>query len=196
MARKKGDKKGGASAAPKQTLEGLSDDQRYSLTEQHRQKIEKALATKKAASAAYLNACKIAKAELGPTGMDDINDMIALATPEGEARMKENIERQMRVLRWNDVPMGTIDDLFPDTDRTPITERAFNAGKRQGLAGESNNNPHHHATEAHRFHNDGWAEGQKTLATKGFSKLSPDEATDVQKSASLGSSRPTFEVAH
>jgi hypothetical protein len=167
-------KDGGASSAPKQTLEGLSDDQRYSLTEQHRQKIEKALATKKAAAAAFLNACKIAKAELGATGMDDINDMIALATPEGEARMKANIERQMRVLRWNDVPMGTIEDLFPVDDRTPLVERAFSEGKRQGLAGEPQNNPHHHTTEAAREHDRGYGEGQKTLATKGFSKLETD----------------------
>lgn len=189
-------KKDGASSAPKATIESLSDDQQYSLTEQHRQKVEKALATKKAAAAAYLNACKIAKAELGADGMDRINDLIALSTPEGEKRMKEQIERQITVMRWMNVPIGTQGSIFGEEDRTPITERAFNEGKRQGLAGESCVNPHHHTTEAHRRFNDGWAAGQETKATKGFSKLDPDVAADVKKSASLGSSRPSFEVAH
>jgi len=196
MGRKPKKEKGGASTAPKQTLEGLSEDQRYSLTEQHRQKVEKALATKKAAAAAYLNACKVAKAELGATGMDDINDLIALSTPEGEARMKAQIERQMRVMQWMNVPIGTHGELFTDDDRTPLTERAFAEGKRQGLAGERQNNQHHVTTEAHRAHNEGYAAGQQTLATKGFSKLEPGEAADVKTAASLGSSRPTFEVAH
>lgn len=168
-------KKDGASAAPKQTMESLSEDQRYSLTEQHRQRVEKALATKKAAATAYLNACRLAKAELGADGMDDINDLIALATPEGEARMKAQIERQMRVMQWMNVPIGTHGELFADTDRTPITERAFNEGKRMGLAGESCNNPHHVTTAAHKSFNDGWAAGQETKATKGFSKLEDDD---------------------
>jgi hypothetical protein len=180
MAKSKKDK-GAAPSAPKQTLEGLSDDQRYSLTEQHRLKVEKALATKKAAAAAYLNACKIAKAELGADGMDDINDLIALSTPEGEARMKAQIERQMRVMQWMNVPIGTHGELFADADRTPITERAFADGKRQGLAGEPQSNPHHHTTEAHRAHNDGYANGQTTKATKGFSKLEPESGGDTRR---------------
>jgi hypothetical protein len=196
MARKKGDKKGSASAAPKQTLEGLSDDQRYSLLEQHRESYERKLAAKKAADKALKDIGKIIKSDLGKNGMAQIKALIEASTPEGEAAIRERISCDAQVLRWLGVPIGTQADFFPDTDRTPLTERAFNEGKRQGLAGESCSNPHHHATEAHRFHNDGYAEGQQTLATKGFSKLSPDESADVQKSASLGSSRPTFEVAH
>lgn len=163
-------KDGAGSSAPKQTLEELTDDQRYSLTEQHRQKIEKALATKKAANAAYLNACKIAKAELGPNGMDDINDLIALSTPEGESRMKAQIERQMKVLQWMNVPIGTQSGMFDEPDRTPLAERSFNEGKRQGLAGETNSNPHHQSTEAWHKHNEGYAVGQETLAG-GIKKL-------------------------
>lgn len=185
-----------AATAPKQTAETISDDQLYSLTEMHRQKVEKALATKKAAAAAFLNACKIAKAELGADGMDKINDMIALSTPEGEARMKAQIERQLHVMRWLNVPIGSQGALFGDPDRTPIVERAFADGKRQGLAGEKQNNPHHHTTEAARQHDAGFAEGQTSLAQKGFSKLDPDATTDLKKAASIGSSRPTFEVAH
>lgn len=197
MARKKGDKTGGgASAAPKQTIEGLSDDRRYSLAEQHRETYELRLATKKAADKALKDLGIIIKADLGAKGMSQIKALIEASTPEGEAAIKSRIQHDAQVLRWLQVPIGTMEDMFPSTDRTPLTERSFKEGKRQGLAGESNSNPHHHTTEAHRFHNDGWAEGQKTLATKGFSKLEPDTAADVKASAALGSSRPTFEVAH
>ncbi len=163
-------KDGAAASAPKQTVESLSDDQRYSLVEQHRQTFERLLATKKAADAALRNHGKIVKADLGKHGIDEIKGVIEGATPEGEAVIKARIERDVRVLRWMQVPIGTMEDLFPTNDRTPLTERAFADGKRQGLAGERQNNPHHHTTEAHRFHNDGYASGQETLATKGFSK--------------------------
>ena len=187
----------GASAAPKRAAaEGISDDQLYSLTEQHRKKYELVLEAKKKANKALIDLGKIIKADLGAKGLQDIKDLIALSTPEGETAMKAEMERQAKVMRWMNIPIGTQGGLFADADRTPLTERSFNEGKRQGLAGESNNNPHHHTTEAHRFHNDGWADGQKTLATKGFAKLDPDVATDVKASASLGSSRPTFEVQH
>ncbi|CAN7380077.1 hypothetical protein LJR220_003379 [Bradyrhizobium sp. LjRoot220] len=194
MGRKKKD--GAASAAPKQTLEGLSDDQRYSLVEQHKQKYARLITAQKAANKAVQDHGKIIKADLGADGMAEIKALIEGASTDGEATIKARIERDIRVLKWLQVPIGTMEDLFPSNDRTPLTERAFNEGKRQGLAGESCNNPHHHTTEAHRFHNDGWAEGQKTKATKGFSKLEPGDAADVQASAALGSSRPTFEVAH
>lgn len=196
MGRKKGDKTGGASSAPKQTLEGLSDDQRYSLVEQHRQKYERTLAIKKAADKALQDLGKIIKADLGAEGMAEIKAVIEAQSPEGVAAIKARVEQAMRVLRWMNEPVGTIHDMFPATDRTPLVERAFADGKRQGLAGEKQNNPHHHTTEAARQHDLGFAEGQTSLAQKGFSKLDPDATADLKKAASIGSSRPTFEVAH
>jgi hypothetical protein len=185
-----------ATSAPTKTAETISDDQLYSLTESHRQKYELVLEAKNKANKALIDYGKIIKSDLGAKGLQDIKDLIALSTPEGEAAMKAEMERQVRVLRWMQVPMGTMGDLFPSEDRTPLTERAFNEGKRQGLAGEPVNNQHHHTTAAHKSFNDGFAEGQKTLATKGFSKLEPDDKADVKKAAAIGSSRPTFEVAH
>lgn len=175
MGRKKGEgQKSGATAAPRQTLEEMTDDQRYSLLEQHRQQHERLLATKKAADAALRNHGKIVKADLGKSGMVQIKSLIEASTPEGEAAIRARIEQDAQVLRWLGVPIGTQTDMFPDTDRTPIAERAFNAGKRQGLAGESCNNPHHVTTEAHREHNRGYEAGQEQLATKGFRKLDAD----------------------
>jgi len=193
MPRKKPDT-AASSSKPSTTLEGLSDDQRYSLVEQHKQKYERLIAAKLAANKAVLDFGKIIKADLGQHGLAEIKAVIEGGTTEGEAAIKARIERDARVLRWLGVPIGTQMDIFPDDDRTPLTERAFNEGKRQGLAGESCSNPHHHTTEAHRSHNEGWQEGQKTMATKGFSKLEPEVAADIKKSAGIGSSRPSYQV--
>jgi len=191
MAKPKKDK--APKSAAKTTIESMSDDQLYSLTEQHRQKYELLLDAKQKSAKTLLDYAKIIKADLGATGLQDIKDLISLDTPEGEAAMKADMERKVRVLRWLNIPIGTQGALFGEPDRTPIADRAFAEGKRQGLAGEKMDNPHHHTTEAHREHVRGFAEGQETLATKGFSKLEP-EAADIKKAASIGSTRPTFEV--
>jgi len=190
MARKK---KGDGASAPKVTAEQMDDDQLYSLTEQHRKTYEVRLAAKKAADKALTDYGKIIKADLGPKGLQDIKDLIALSTPEGEAAMKADMQRQARVMRWMNIPIGTQGALFED-DRTPLVERAYAEGKRQGLAGERQDNPHHVTTDAHREHNRGYADGQTALASKGFTKLDPDEAESIRASAQMGSSRPTFEV--
>jgi len=209
-------KDGAASSAPKQTLEDLTDDQVYSLTEQHRQKYEILLAAKKKATSDLQQFGKIVKADLGKHGLNQIQALIEGATPEGETAIKARIERDMQVLRWMGVPIGSQADLFPATDRTPITERAFNEGKRQGLAGETNKNPHHHTTEAHRAHNEGYMAGQEANA-RGIKKLDDtpkgsvpndpnkpfrehlqrqhDEVNaEIKKAAMLGSARPSFEM--
>jgi hypothetical protein len=210
-------KKDGASSAPKQTLEGLTDDQVYTLTEQHRQKYEILLAAKKKATNELQQFGVVVKADLGKYGLDQIKSLIEGKTPEGETAIKARIERDMQVLRWMGVPIGSQADLFPTVDRTPIQDRAFAEGKRQGLAGESVNNPHHHTTEAHRKHLEGYEAGQAANASgikkldntpKGSSPKDPNkewrddlakqnsevEASIKTTAQKIGSSRPTFEV--
>lgn len=147
-----------------QTIENISDDQLESLFFQSKTDYEKMLDLKKTADANFKNCCKRIKAELGKRGVAEIKLAIQLGTDEGEANAKADIESSIRIMRWMGVPIGTQADLFPDNDPTPITERAFNEGRRQGLAGETQDNPHHHTTAAHRAHNDGYAEGQDVLA--------------------------------
>lgn len=200
--------------APKSTIEDLSDDQRYSLAEQHRQKFENLLAAKKKADNDLKNFGKIIKADLGNDGLDQIKAIIEGKTPEGEAAIKARIQRDVQVLRWLGVPIGTQGDMFPKDDRTPLKDRAFAEGKRQGLAGENNNNPHHHTTEAHRSHNDGYAKGQEINASgikklddppkgsvprdqwqKQFRENNDEVERQIKESAAKGSSRsPSYEM--
>lgn len=207
-------RKSGATNAPKSTIEELSDDQRYSLAEQHREKYEILLAAKKKATNELQQFGIIVKADLGKDGLDQIKAIIEGKTPEGEAAIKARIERDVQVLRWLGVPIGTQTELFPTNDRTPITERSFAEGKRQGLAGENNNNPHHHTTEAHRAHNDGYAKGQEINASrikklddtpkgsvpreqwqKQLRENNDDVERQIKESAAKGSSRsPSYEM--
>ena len=193
---KRSKKDGAASSAPKQTAENISDDQLQALFFQSKRDYEKMLGLKKKSDADFKNCCKRIKAELGKRGVAEIKLAVLLADENGEADAKADIESTIRVMRWMGVPVGTQVDLFPDNDPTPITDRAFAEGRRQGIAGEPQNNPHHHTTEAHRAHNSGFAEGQEALATKGFSKLEPDDAADIKASPAIGSSRSTFEVTN
>jgi|GEM_PF-4424697 len=183
-----------ASSAPKTTIESMSDDNLYSTTAEFKDRYVVLAKAKKTAADALSEYVKIIKEAIGVNGLADIKDLVALGTPEGEALMKAEMQRKARVMKWMNIPIGSQVALFGDTDRTPITERAFNEGKRQGLAGEPIDNPHHHTTEAHRSHVAGFASGQETLATKGFSKLDPDVSADVKKSSAIGSSRPTYQV--
>ncbi|MBR0693619.1 hypothetical protein [Bradyrhizobium lablabi] len=160
--------------------ENISEDQLQALFFQSKTDYEKMLALKKKADADFKNCCKRIKAELGKRGVAEIKLAIGLGTEEGEAEAKADIESTMRIMAWMGVPVGTQADLFPAIDPAPITERAFNEGKRQGLAGETQKNPHHHATEAHRSHNDGYAAGQETLA-KGIKPLDDTPTGSVPK---------------
>lgn len=194
MAKPKKDK--AATSAPKTTpiQDELTDGQIYSRTEDKRQEYERLLTAKTLANTNFLNFCKETRKLLGDSAIDDIKELIAGETPEGEARLKAQVERRLRVLRWMEVPIGTHGELFPAIDAAPITERSFNTGRRHALAGDPRNNQHHHTTEAHRSYEAGFLKGQDEKITAGIKPLEPAESADVKKSAAIGSSRPSYQV--
>jgi hypothetical protein len=163
MAKRGRPKKTHDDSAP-QTIENISDDQLQALFFQSKKDYEKNLAVKKKADADFKNCCKRIKAEIGKRGVDEVKLAVLLDTESGEAEAKADIESTLRIMRWMGVALGTQADLFPDNDPTPITERAFAEGRRHGLAGKSDGNPHHHTTEAHRAYNSGYEDGQAVLA--------------------------------
>lgn len=179
----KAEKNGDERAAPGVGHNQLTDDQRAALTFDWKKKYSEALAAKKAADAAIKLVCKGARADLGDTAVDDIKDMIALATAEGEAKVQANIERQMKVARWMGMPMGAQSELFGE-DRTPAVDRAFALGKKAGLAGEPCQPPHSNETPQYAKWMEGFHEGQAVLA-KGIKPLTPVEnAAEAAKAKS------------
>jgi ribosome modulation factor len=144
----------------------MSDDQRAKLTFQLKGKYERVLAAKKAADKALKDVGKEIKADLGKGGLQDIKDMIRLAEPEGEQELKDAMERRARVMRWLGMDVGHQSDMFADTDRRPITEKAFAEGKKAGLAGETHKNPYHQTNDGHQAWNDGYVEGQGVILAR------------------------------
>jgi len=141
---------------------GLTDSQRQALFFQHLRKYKAALAAKKQTDAAFRNCCKLAKAELGDHAIDEVKDAILLEEDGGEAELQARIERQIRIARWLNLPLGAQTDLFDTVDRRPATERAFEEGKISGMKGETLNSPHAPGPSGlHDAFIEGWHAGQK-----------------------------------
>lgn len=142
----------------------LTDDERFALSVIHKRAYEKSLAAKKAADADLKNTCKLLKAELGANALADIKDMIALETPEGEAALKAEIERKIKVARWLGLPIGAQGSIFDEADRQPAVDKARAEGKRHGLSGDACSPPHDPSTPQYQSWIEGWQEGQTVLA--------------------------------
>ena len=138
---------------------GLTDDQTAALFFQHKKAYSAALAVKKDADAKFKNACKLAKSELGDDAVPSIKDALLLETEEGEAKIKAEIERKMRIARWMAVPFGSQPDFFEE-DRTPAVDRARAEGKRDGLSGVSLKPPYDPSLPQYEAYAEGWHEGQ------------------------------------
>lgn len=171
MARKKA---AAQAAGPKASAEQLNDDDMQALFFQHKTAIGNALAAKKLADARFKNACKLAKAELGKNAVADIKLATELEEEDGDAILKDRIERSLRVARWMGSNVGTQFEMFDGEDRTPSIDRARAAGKRAGLAGEPKKPPHDPSTEQYREWMTGFDEGQEVLVRR----LGPKDGTD------------------
>lgn len=147
----------------------LTDEQRQGLTYQWKSSYEQKLAVKKAADADFKNVCKQIRADLGEKGVEDIKDIIQAQTPEGEARLKAEIERKMRIARWEGATHGT-QFSFLEEDRTPSDDRAFAEGKRASLKGDPRKPPYDPSVPQYQAWLNGYAEGQVVIM-KGFKPM-------------------------
>jgi hypothetical protein len=152
-------------------VEGLSDAQRQALhLSQHVPAYEKSLAAKKKADAEFKIACKLIKAEGG--SVKAVKLTLELRTPEGEAAFRARVAEDAEVAAWNGV--GIQVDMFAD-EMQPSEDKAFEAGKRAGMAGEPARPPHDPSTKQSARWLDGHSEGQAVLS-KGFKPLEREAA--------------------
>jgi hypothetical protein len=145
----------------------LTDDERRALLFQHKRNYEAALADKKAADANFKNACKRAKAECGKDAVDDIKDAIAFEAPNGQQLFAAEVERKQRIARWLGLPVGAQVE-FNFIDRTPVDDRAFDAGKVAGMEGKDCKPPA--SVHAPEKWTEGWHAGQAVLMSA-FTKV-------------------------
>lgn len=168
----------------------LTEDERRALLYEHKRDYATALEHKKAADAALKNVCKRARAELGKDAVADIKDLIALDSPEGEAALKAEIERKIRIAKWAGAPMGT--QFSFDADLTPAVERAYDLGKIAGLSGGVCKPPHDPSVPQYQQWFNGWQDGQAVLASGFKKKLEPIDVEAEHKPADT--SDPPFQA--
>ncbi len=149
----------------------LTDEQRQALhLNQHVPQYAKALEIKKKADADLKNVAKLIKAEGG--SVNAVKLTLALRTPEGEAAFRARLAEEHEIAVWNGV--GVQVDLFADA-RQPADDKAYDAGKRAGMAGETAKPPHDPSTSQFKRWMDGHADGQAVLS-KGFGQLQKEAA--------------------
>lgn len=113
---------------------------------------------KRAADAAFKNLCKRIKGEGTP--IEDIKTHLELQSPEGEATMRQKMEAQLRIARWNGLPLGSQTDLFAGVDRTPAVDKARTEGKIAGLKGDDAKPPYAAESPQGQSWMEGWHDGQ------------------------------------
>lgn len=135
----------------------------------------KTLKAKKEADAAFKNACKVIKADLGEYGVTQIKDYEKAQTPEGQAELKAKQEAQLQAMRFAGMPINTQLDLC--TDRTPTDDRAYQRGEEAGLRGDTLANPYNEASAEGQEFARGWHDGQGALFA-GIKKKEAEASTD------------------
>lgn len=163
------------------TVEQLSDEQRHALTVQHRKKYESALADKKKADADFKNVCKLARADLGATAIDDIKELIEFESEGSDERFQAELERRLRNARWAGLAIGSQADLFAN-DAPSLKERAHNEGYRDGIEGKILEPPKHYSpgTDGYAGYTEGWHAGQAEIAGRFKAPGTGDAETLVQ----------------
>lgn len=163
---------------------GPDDAQMQALFFQHKKTFEARLAAKKKADADFKNACKLAKSELGKSAIDDIKTAIKMDAEGGEAAVIEDIQAKLRVARWVGAAFGHQFEMFDGPDRTPAVDRAYDAGRRAGLAGEPARPPHDPSTEQYGKWMEGHHVGNEQLARATFKPLEPKGDAEADEASS------------
>lgn len=141
----------------------LTDAERAALFHQHRKQIATAKQALESAKGTLRNLYSRAKIE--GFSKKDFDYATELENDKDEAAMKRR-EREALIASWMQHPIGAQADLFKSyVDRTPIEEKAFAAGKADGLEGKTLKTPEGYAGEAEQRYIAGWHEGQAALAS-------------------------------
>ena len=140
----------------------LTDEQQRSLFLNHKQKYERALAAKKTVDADLKNVCKVIKSD--GFAVEQIKVAIALDTPEGEAEERAKIQRALQAAKWVGAPLGSQLDMFNEPDRTPLTDRAYDQGRKASIEDKPARPHYAPETEAYAAYLSGYHDHQREIA--------------------------------
>jgi ribosome modulation factor len=161
----------GALAAKGHNRPELTEDEQRALTYSWKKKWEAQQAVVAKAKSDLRAIEDGAKSELGKNAVKDIKEMILIEMPGGNASVQAAIERQLKLARWVNSPVGSQFEFFED--RTPAEDRAFEEGKTAGLMGLPRKSPYHPSLPQHQRWIDGWHAGNEVLLSDFQSKLKP-----------------------
>lgn len=118
------------------------------------------------------------KAELKAAGftVKEIEFGARLSTPEGERKARDELQRMIRVARYENSTIGTQFTFDLDSpDRTPSVDRSFDEGRKVAMEGKPAKPPHAPDTEQYRAWMDGHAEGTSAKLRAGIKPLQADD---------------------
>lgn len=161
----------GAQAAKGHNRPELTEDEQRALTYSWKKKWEAQQAVVAKAKSDLRAIEDGAKSELGKNAVKDIKEMILIEQPGGNASVQAAIERQLRLSRWVNSPVGSQFEFFED--RRPATDRAFEEGKTAGLQGLPRKPPYDASVPQYNRWMDGWHAGNDVLLSDFQSKLKP-----------------------
>lgn len=118
----------------------LSADQRLGLARIHLRAAKDLIARRKAVQAEDRQFGKVVKLDLGENGLEQIKIMIAMETPEGEAKVKAKLQAQSQAASWAAGDDGQF-DMFAGQLK-PTETQAFIDGKLAGMDGMALRNPY------------------------------------------------------
>jgi hypothetical protein len=137
-----------------------------------------ALAEKKAADAKLKNVAKTIKADLGEYGLDQIKAYEVAQTPEGQAKLKAEMEATAQAMRFAGMAINTQADMFEDL--APLVDRAYAMGEEAGLRGDTLSNPYNEGSPEGQQYASGWHAGQGALF-EGIKKIEAKAADELIK---------------
>lgn len=133
----------------------LSEDQERALAYHHKAIYERSLKAKQDAAAAFRDATKVAKAD--GVSVDRIKILIQLDTPEGEEKLRGEIQERIATAKWANSEIGD-QFTFDLTAEVDDGRQAFERGKVAGMQGDTLD-----LNENQDFA-EGWTQGQRILA--------------------------------
>ena len=116
--------------------------------------------------------------ECGPEADDEIMLLLQTEGPFGQANLRSDVERRLRVLVWSGAQLQF---AFDDLEALATPPNAYGAGKIAGIEGVTAKPPHEPGTEAFEKWMEGWHDGQGVLHAA-FEKLEfyePDMAGEA-----------------
>lgn len=138
----------------------LAADRDRKLFYMHKRRVREAQRVKNEADSALRNAYKLAKSDLGETAKDDIQDSLRWNKKGGEAAVRAELERMVRLASWNGFAIDYQAELFKDApDQASPSDRGLLAG----MNGDEPRPPYDPGSREHQEWMAAWHEGQASI---------------------------------